>query len=148
MVIKRVPRTFVAATATAVMATTGTASSVAISAQARHSEPAPIPTATIAGTVYLGIEPPPGVRNDPGYKRPGPLPARDVKITVTRDGEVVARAVTAINGSFRIKARPGQYAVSAFLGPPKSTPGRVCGTANVSLTGAQRAHLRIVCNLR
>jgi hypothetical protein len=140
-------RTFAIVIATGALAGAA-ALSGAISAQALHSEPAPIPTATLTGTAYVGVEPPPGLRKDRNFRRRGPSPERGVKITVTRDGELVAQATTAKKGGFSVKVRPGRYVVSAFLGPPKSTPGHICETVNLSLAAQQRVHLRVICNLR
>lgn len=90
------------------------------------------------------MEPPHGLR----HTHRGPLPARGIKITLTRDGEIVAHAITGGTGTFGLKVRPGKYLVSASIGPPTVTPGRVCETRTVSVVRKQGIRLRFFCLLR
>jgi hypothetical protein len=96
----------------------------------------------ITGRLYLSGGP-------PKVGMLGPLPARRYKIAVSRTtasiqaSNVVARTVTAADGSFRLSLRPGTYQIAGQL-----ISGQFCGIQTVTVHTFARTHVKLICQIK
>jgi hypothetical protein len=123
------------------LATLGLGAGSSAGAPLGHSEPPR--TATLSGTAFISVSPP------PGHRAPGPQPTAGITVELTQRGQVLARSVTRAGGRFGLKARPGEYVLMSRVGPPIATPGHSCGRPRrVQVSASRPLHVRLVCNLR
>jgi hypothetical protein len=124
------------------LATVGfSAAGSSVGAPLGHSEPAP--RATLSGTAYISVSPP------PGHHAAGPQPTAGITVELTQRGQVLARGVTRADGRFRLRARPGLYVLMSRVGPPIAVPGHSCGRPRrVHVSASRPLRVRLVCNLR
>lgn len=108
-----------------------------------HSEPAPTPsrTAVVSGTALVAASSPHGV------PAPKPRPAGGVQISL-KGANGTLEMVTPSNGRFALKTSAGSYALTATIGPPHSTPVRVCLRRHLHLRAHEQLTLRVVCDLK
>jgi hypothetical protein len=103
----------------------------------------------VAGTAYVEVIPPYGLRA-PGHPTPGhPYTVRGVVVTLrTPRGTLMARQVTTANGRFSFAVAPGVYVFQARVGPPTSTPGKNCGPPRgVQVVKGEQLRPPVVCLL-
>jgi hypothetical protein len=123
------------------LATLGLGAGPSAGAPLGHSEPAR--TATLRGTAFISVSPPPGDR------APGQHPTARITVELTQRGQVLARAVSRADGRFGLRVLPGAYVLTSRVGPPIATPGHSCGRPRrVQMSASRPLRIRLVCNLR
>ena len=80
-----------------------------------------------------------------GVETPCEGPAPDLRLVFSRNGVVVAQTTTRADGTYRIRLRPGTYAVR--VGQPRRTATRP-STAAVPRTGFRRVNFFVDTGIR
>ncbi len=94
-------------------------------------------TGTIQGVVLLGPVCPVETPESPCPDRPLP----DITVRATRDGDVVATALTDADGRFSMSVDPGSYVLEAMLEP--GGPGMSAKPVAVEVAPGANVHVRV-----